>query len=1211
MHARAALAAACLLAASAPALGAGPAGAAADIPGMEALSSSAEARGDYGAMLASLANVVEAQPGSLAARLALLRIAEVRDEVADAAAALRAPLEKALEAGPGDVEIRDRIESLLFDIYAKAGDFEKAAAALHGRGVVRDWLLVGPFGFSRRALHDRPFGPEIVQGATHMDVNEAFDGSAGKVRWRKVTLGPLEADLDPSDHLHPVRGAAYALAQVRGPADARALVTVRSSGSFKVFWNGTLAADFDRSEAYLADEVSFPVTLGEGWNRLLLKDTSARASFSVRIVAADGSGPIRGLEVAAAERIEPLGAALPPEAALRPGNVAVPEGAWGLAALAEYLEAHGLTAEALPLFEKAAKIEPRSPHILGLWAAALEGARHLPETQRKNDARRLYEQALARDPKFFPALVKRAAYLEDDGKPEEAVKALDALSKDFPAAGGLYRAAARMCRRQGWDAEYLARVRALEKLWPKAATPKVYLAEYYEKRDPRRALALYREALAADRSLYGVEDRIASLLMKAGDLGEAEKIRRGLVARFPADEARVRALAEVTRAKGDLVETARLFEQAAEIGGGDPDDLARAGDALWENDDAKGALDLYRRALALEPGNFGLRRMAARAGGEDADFWKPYDLDGAQAIAAAPPPGKYPKASSLCLLDHTVTRLYRDGSQVDFVHQIFKIADAQGVERYHTLSLPGEILLVRTYATDGRIYEPIIAEGTSEILMPKLEPGAVIEYRYRRVQSHPPAFQFDSGTFFFKDPNFAEPLLLSRYDVIVDKGLDYVRIQRNFPESPETEDLGDRVRFRWEKRDSDRIDPEPLMPAKEEILPLVELVQRRTWDDVHEILREQTLGRTRLTPELRAKAAELTAGEKSEAAAARKIYDFVLDHVKNEQGGGAEASEILASGAGQRLVLLKALLDAAGIPARFAICGENPALAAAQVWDPPRPDLLSGGEALVVEPRGGGAIWVVPGGKYLPYGKVPLSIQGAPALLLGKAGGEFRVVPSAPAEDEGMETRVSIALDGRAASVDWRMTIRESGAYHFKERIATAPKAQLRNMVEAQAGQLFLGARVVAFDFPDVEKPGAPFALASKIQVPAFVEDRDGSPSVKTGISPLSLTQSFGGKPTREQPMMLRMMRTQHDSSEIALGAGWEVASVPPNVLFEDKFGAYSLTFEVEKGKVRVTRSFAIFPSRVEPAEYPGFLKFLREVDAAEAKRIHLRKAGG
>jgi tetratricopeptide (TPR) repeat protein len=1180
-----------------------------DVPGFEALSSAAEARGDTDAFLALLAGIVEKAPASPAARLALARLAAVGTDTTERATAVRAALEKAAAGPIGDAENRAEIFGMLAVLYEKAGDWEHARVAMRECGFVRDWLVIGPFGFSRRALHDRVFAVEIAARARAMDVNEAFDGSAGKVHWRKAALGPLQPNLDPSERIQPARGAAYGLAQVRAPAGSKALLTVRCSGSFKVFWNGALAADFDRSEAYLAHGVTFPVTFAEGWNRLLVKDSNAHASFSARLAAADGSGPVAGLEVAPADRIEPLGEGPPPGEPLEAVRTAAsgPVSAWLLAQNAVLLQEAGLAAEALPLFQAAVEAEPHSPHLRALYAHALESAEHLPAVRRKNDARRLFEEALAEDPKFLPALLARALFLDQDGKPDEAVKALRALGKDFPGSAEPRLAAAAICRKQGWDAEEIAEIRAAAGIEPHGARSALRLAEFYEKRSPTRALEAFRAALALDRSLSWVEDRVASLLVHAGDAAAALEIRKGLAERYPGEIARLRALAETLRAQGDLAATARVYRQSADLRGGAPDDLERAGEALLEAGDRAGALETLREALAAAPGRYGLRRMIGRLGGEDADFAKEFDIDGKELIAQAPPQEKFPKASSICLLDHTVTRIFHDGSQVDYVHQMFKIYDQHAADRYHALNLPGEVLEARTIAASGEVYEPIITDNSAEILMPELNPGAVIEYRYRAVKAGPPEFQFDSGTFFFKDPQMEEPLCLSRYVVIADKGLDFARIQRNFPEPPVVEDRGDRVVYQWERRDSDRIDEEPLMPEKEELLPLVELVQRRSWDDVHEILRERTLGRTRLTPELRSKAAEVAGRAEGDAARARRLYDFVLDHVKTEQGGGGDASEILSAHAGSRVVLLKALLDAAGVPSRWAVASENPALAPEQVWDPPRPELLNGGMLLLVEPRDGPAVWVTDGGRFLPYGLVPTTLQNGTALLLGKQGGEFRVVPAGPVDESRVEGRVRIALDGRAATIESDEVFHDAGAYQFKERVATAPKAQLRNLVEQQAAHLYLGAKVRSFDFPHVGEPGVPFEIAATVEAPSFVEDRDGTPSVKMGLAPLELTQSFGGKPVRDTPMMLRMVRAVHETSEIALGPGYEVSSVPPNLLLQEKFASYSLTFSIEKGKVRVVRAFHVLPSKLEPREYPTLLKFVREVDAAEAKRVQLR----
>ncbi len=603
-----------------------------------------------------------------------------------------------------------------------------------------------------------------------------------------------------------------------------------------------------------------------------------------------------------------------------------------------------------------------------------------------------------------------------------------------------------------------------------------------------------------------------------------------------------------------------------------------------------------------------LRRLAARLAGEPGEFWREHEIDAAPLIAAAPGLEKYPKASSICILDLTVTRIYRDGSQVDYVHQVFKILDQHGVDRYHTIELPGEVLEIRTHATDGQIYEPIVTDNTSEILMPKLEPGAVIEYRYRRVAGAPPAFQFDSGSFFFKDPNFAEPFVLSRFVVIADPGLEFETIVRNFPGKPSVEARGDTVVYAWELRDSDRIDEEPFMPEKEEILPYVRLLERRTWDDVLEVYRDRTAasGRTRLTPELRAKAAEIAGGAESEAERARRLYEFARDHIRTD-GAGNDANEALLARAGSRTVLFKALLDAAGVPSRWALVAPNPRLAPEPIWDPPRPELFRQ-EMLVVEPRDGEARWIFDGGRHLPYGLVPGALRGAPAILIGERGAEFRSVPEAGPDDGRTETRTAIAVKGRGARVERRVVVHDAHAYSLKERVAKAQRAQLETFVEAQLAGIFLAPELVSFDFPGAETPGVPFQFAAEANVPGFVEEREGAPSIRTGLERMQLTAQLGGETARDHPVLLRRAQRQRDEATIDLGEEYEVESVPPDLLLRAAYGSYSLTFDVERNRIHIVRAFAIEPARIEVADYPEFLRYLRRIDEAESKRIYLRR---
>jgi hypothetical protein len=229
-------------------------------------------------------------------------------------------------------------------------------------------------------------------------------------------------------------------------------------------------------------------------------------------------------------------------------------------------------------------------------------------------------------------------------------------------------------------------------------------------------------------------------------------------------------------------------------------------------------------------------------------------------------------------------------------------------------------------------------------------------------------------------------------------------------------------------------------------------------------------------------------------------------------------------------------------------------------------------------------------------------------MLLDEAGGELRVVPQAALDDAATVITLGVKLQGRGGAVSGTTVVREAGAYSFKERVATASRAQLETLVEAQLGQVFRGASLKSFDFPGLESAAVPFTIKLEADVRDLVQAQGERRTMKTGLVALDLTRMLGGKPQRQHPMMLRAQRAQRDSVEIDLGEGYDVELLPPNLLLQDRFGQYSLTFALEDRKIRILRSFALLPARIEPADYAGVLRFCREVDAAERKWIELKE---
>jgi len=66
------------------------------------------------------------------------------------------------------------------------------------------------------------------------------------------------------------------------------------------------------------------------------------------------------------------------------------------------------------------------------------------------------------------------------------------------------------------------------------------------------------------------------------------------------------------------------------------------------------------------------------------------------------------------------------------------------------------------------------------------------------------------------------------------------------------------------------------------------------------------------------------------------------------------------------------------------------------------------------------------------------------------------------------------------------------------------------------------------------------------------------------------------------------------------------VTSLPRDHVTVGPLGTYSLTFREERGVIRVRRALRVRPVTLSPGQYPELIRWVKEVDRAEARRIRL-----
>lgn len=1174
-----------------------------------------EAKNDQAALFDRYLAVLEETKGSPLVELALRRLAEIEDS-GRRIDVREKTYEDILRGGTGNPYTEDLLRGALADIRERRGDRDAATRLRRAERFLTRWQVIGPFGCARAELHDWAFPPE-----NEIDFTKKVPGFSEEVGWRRLEPREGEAAVSPFEALFPWDGCAYALDQLHSPTPRDAFLEFRPAGSAKVFLNGVVVIDADRSREDLLNTIRAPIRLEHGWNRLLVKTTSpGEGRFSARLLGLDGS-PIEDVreERDAVVRRPAAGASgRPAMRAVFPDARALLERAVSerqddphlLAAYAWILNQEGLAERGLQVLARAAELESGSPLFLSYYASALHAARHLPATYRAQKARDLFEQARAKDADFFPALLWLASFMEGDDRIDEAVAILRHASEVAPKSTLPHLLLAGYFQKQNWQVERLAELEAARRLGP--AQPRVLndLAVYWlGAGNSDRAIELYEESLRSDARQDEVKRTLITLYRDRGDDTRALALFRTLRRQDRGRDLDVaEGLASFQRDRGQIDAAIQTYLDVAKRYPRYSTFKKSIADLYLEKGDAETARSWYRRALDVDPGFHQVREILRRLeGGEDPEF-KAYEVDARALLKDAPGASLFPRATSLAVLDDLVLRLYEDGSNRRITHQLFKIQNDQGVEKYKEFRPGEELLDLNVIRPDGAVLEPVTLPAEAGLTLPGLAIGAAVEWRYADEDRWPPGFPVNIPTFYFQDLDLDEPFLWSRYVVIEPKSLAMKHRVHRFPGVPAVRDLADgatRVTI-YQVRNLDIVKKEPYMPDPREIVPQVTLTQALDWKELNQIYKRDEA--FRVTPEIERAAAEATAGLTGDFAKSERLYRFVNDTVRDPRGS-SNPTAVLIERKGSRLALYRALLRAADIATEDARCRLAPGLDVEDPeWDWIRESLYPS-PLLRVLPRDHEPIWVWLEVRELPFGRLPFYLNEAPVFIFDGGEGRRDRLPRTPDEELlAADSSAEVRPEESGYAVDVNLRIPAFVGYPMKEGFRTMEVERRKLAGTSVVSQMFPGSTMRTIDFPGLEEPEAPMSLHVAAGLKNLVDKRGGELTCRTGIEPLKLTARFSSGDRRAWPVVYRDFDHRKSRVSFDLGGRYRVLRLPKAIDLDAFLGRYRLSAKEENGRVVVEREVSFDPHRIPVEQYPALLAWCRQIDDLEAERIVLEE---
>ena len=394
-----------------------------------------------------------------------------------------------------------------------------------------------------------------------------------------------------------------------------------------------------------------------------------------------------------------------------------------------------------------------------------------------------------------------------------------------------------------------------------------------------------------------------------------------------------------------------------------------------------------------------------------------------------------------------------------------------------------------------------------------------------------------------------------------------------------------------------------LLPA-----PGVLISSFRSWDEVGRWYDSLQKDRAQASPEVRAKAAELTKSATDKDGKLKALYDYVslsYRYIGIAFGIGRyqphSAADILDNQYGDckdKHTLLAALLSAAGIQAYPALINTS------RVIDPDVPSPSQFDHVITVVPKGSELSWMDTTSEIAPLGFLLPQLREKPALVILPEKSEFRTTPanSPLANAEKYFSSGKLSGDG-VLDTDARSEVRGDGEVMLRLAFRRVPQAQWKDLVQTISnGEGFAGT-VSEVEASPPDKTETPFKFTYHYNRPNY-SDWDHH-QILASLPPFGLPAVQDEDLNRQKPLWISYPGEWQYESRIELPKGF-TASLPQAVKLKEEFAEYESSTVME-GTVMVTKRHLVIKNReVTPSQLKSYKTFQKAISEEHFSYIQL-----
>ena len=1162
-------------------------------------------------------------------------------DATDSPAAFEKALQQVLNAPDAAPEVKAQVAHLLARQDRDLGKVQEAQRLEAQMGYVLSWRVIGPFDDENKQGFDAVYPPE-----TKLDMGASYVAKSHPVSWRAVPerlvngVVPLDQVMDPTENV-----AGYALTFIRVPKDTPCVLRGGYNEAYKLWVDGDLVASRKRYNGRAFDQFADGCTLRKGWNALLVKvcNSDGGWNFELRLTDEKGralSGWTSTSDPAAVK--EPLDKVLAKNG-LPPKGMEVNDPGEALKARSEShpdagsLEDYGQYLLAMRTFDRG-----DTSHLEILRKAAEASSSDpvpwlvLGDAERDHNKRRAdYQKALDVAPKNPLALERMARHYLDRGMPFPALQYLD---RAVAAEPDCLPTRALQCQvRLQFASEGIgdADLQALYSAHPGCAVVQLaYLASLRKLGDPAQeteTMERYRETHQEDTGAW--YDAIADEV-RTGHTGRVLELFTQMEARFPLDRMLIYRHASYLLAQNQPKEAEGLVAAALKWCPDWPEGHDLQGDLLRALGDSSKALAEYQAALTLRPQMESVKRKVSFLSPQGEGFESQYRVEPKDLPTAL---GTFSGQQAVVLLDNTAIKVQPSGLSSRYVQMVIQVLQPAAAQQLQTWPITFDPDRQEVRILDASILKPDGTKVHADVMVTDAlsDPRYRLYYRNRNmVLSFPSLSAGDRlwieykisdigerneyGRYFGDIETFAgqSPILLKQYTLIMPSDLPlYVHAERLSTEPIVVTRSSEKI-YRWVVRDIPQVEQEPDMPGFTDVLPYLHVSTFQDWDAMGAWYAKFISDQWQVTPEVKAKVAELIQGATTTEAKVSAIHRWVVQqthYVGLEFGVHGfrpyKVGQIFERRFGDckdKAILTAAMLRQAGLDACMVLVRTRDL---GSIYPTPA-SLAIFNHAITYVPELN--LFLDGTAEYSGLHELPYQDQGVWVQLVWPDGRTKRMeTPVDKAADNQYRAvyRVEVPASGTSAEARGAVTVIGQQCAWLRRRFQD--KDKLREQLEKDISGAFPGTHLSSATASDLADLSSPVTFSFDGTLGQVVSpDGEHEVSLPVWMGQLNLFAGFAALAQRHYPLEIDYPWVQEYDVTFTLPRGATAKAMAP-VSIHTPFGSVTRTFSGGERQVSVKLTVELGVREVSPQDYPAFRAFCQAADKAAGERLRVQLAGG